>query len=230
MIILKLFANYNFEFEKDLFKTFILKVYNLYNQNYNDLDDVLFINLTSLAIIFVGFIYFPDMTYEILKENNLLNDIFLLIKNIINLESESYCISISKCIILGICSILKNINCLEDLINKNLLNDLIKTLYFLILKQKNEQIQENKNLMKKELNCNFVEEEESSDDDDEDFEDFDEYEDKKKEIENAIKEISDINNSDIYQYFTNSMKNLEEINKPIVINFINSLNDIEKKI
>ena len=83
--------------------------------------------------------------------------------------------------------------------------------------------------MKKELNCNFVEEEESSDDDDEDFEDFDEYEDKTKKIENAIKEISDINNSDIYQYFTNSMKNLEEINKSIVINFINSLNDVEKK-
>ena len=229
LIILKLFANYNFTFEKDLFKTLILKVYNLYNQNYNHLDDVLLNNLTSLAIIFVGFIYFSDMTYQILNENNILNNIFLLIKNIINLKSESYCITISKCIILGICSILKNINCLEDLINKNLLNDLIKTLYFLILKQKNEQIQENKNLMKKELDCNFVEEEESSDDDEEDFEDSDEYEDVKKETENTIKEISDINNSDVYEYFTNSMKNLEEINKPIVLNFINSLNEIEKK-
>ena len=66
-------------------------------------------------------------------------------------------------------------------------------------------------------------------DDDEDFEDSDESEDKKKEIDKIIKEISNINNSDIYQYFTNSMKNLEEINKPIVINFINSLSDIEKK-
>jgi hypothetical protein len=229
LIILKLFANYNFTFEKDLFKTLILKVYNLYNQNFNHLDDVLLNNLTSLAIIFVGFIYFSDMTYQILNENNILNNIFLLIKNIINLKSESYCITISKCIILGICSILKNINCLEDLINKNLLNDLIKTLYFLILKQKNEQIQENKNLMKKELDCNFVEEEESSDDDEEDFEDSDEYEDVKKETENTIKEISEINNSDVYEYFTNSMKNLEEINKPIVLNFINSLNEIEKK-
>ena len=229
LIILKLFANYNFESEKDLFTNFILKVYHLYQQNYTDLDDVLFTNLTSLAAIFVGFIYFPDKTYEILKENNLLKDVFLLIKNIINLESESYCTSITKCIILGICSILKIENCLSDLINNKILDDLIKTLYYLIEKQKNEEIKENKNIMKKELNCNFVEEEESSDDDDEDFEDFDEYEDKKKEIENAIKEISDINNSDIYQYFTNSMKNLEEINKPIVINFINSLNDVEKK-
>ena len=227
LIILNLFANYNFESEKDLFKNFILKVYKLYTYNNND-SDILFINLISLAIIFVGFIYFPDMTYEILKENNLLNEIFLLIKNIINIQSESYCISLVKCIILGICSILNNNKCLSDLINNNLLNDLIKTLYSLVVKQKNEEIQENKNIMKKELKCNFVEEEESSDDD-EDFEDSDESEDKKKEIDKIIKEISNINNSDIYQYFTNSMKNLEEINKPIVINFINSLSDIEKK-
>ena len=77
----------------------------------------------------------------------------------------------------------------EYLINNNLLNDLIKTLYYLVVKQKNEEIQENKNIMKKELKCNFVEEEESSDDD-EDFEDSDESEDKKKEIDKIIKEIS----------------------------------------
>ena len=51
----------------------------------------------------------------------------------------------------------------------------------------------------------------------------------KKETDNTIKGISEINNSDVYEYFTNSMKNLEEINKPIVLNFINSLNEIEKK-
>ena len=78
--------------------------------------------------------------------------------------------------------------------------------------------------MKKELNCNFVEEEENSDD----FIDYIPLENEKELVDETINENENIKNSDIYQYFTNAMKNLENYDKNLVDNFVHSLSEQNK--
>ena len=138
---------------------------------------------------------------------------------------EVYSISLGKCVVLGICSILNNSFCIEELRKNNKLNYLINSLFELVIKQKKSETAENKNLMKKELNCNFVEEDENSDSD---FIDYIELEDEKELIDEKINDNENIKNSDIYQYFTNTMKNLENYDKNLVDNFVHSLSEQNK--
>ena len=120
---------------------------------------------------------------------------------------------------------MNNSFCIEELRKNNKLNYLINSLFELVIKQKKSETAENKNLMKKELNCNFVEEDENSDSD---FIDYIELEDEKELVDETINDNENIKNSDIYQYFTNTMKNLENYDKNLVDNFVHSLSDLNK--
>ena len=80
--------------------------------------------------------------------------------------------------------------------------------------------------MKKELNCNFVEEEENSDFDD--FIDYNELEEEREIVDETINNNENIKNSDVYQYFTNILTFLKNNNPNIIDNFYNSLNINDK--
>ena len=81
--------------------------------------------------------------------------------------------------------------------------------------------------MKKELNCNFVEEEENSDFDD--FIDYNELEEEREIVDETINNNENIKNSDVYQYFTNTLNFLKNYNQGLIDNFYNSLNNNDKK-
>jgi hypothetical protein len=81
--------------------------------------------------------------------------------------------------------------------------------------------------MKKELNCNFVEEEENSDFDD--FIDYNELEEEREIVDETINDNENIKNSDVYQYFTNTLNFLKNYNQGLIDNFYNSLGVNDKK-
>jgi hypothetical protein len=176
------------------------------------------INQLSLANIALGFIYKPDLTFNILKkeikiEHNEHNKTILyfdkfyhLIYFIMELQYPDYNPLLGKCIILGICGILTDKTCLDYLKshkeNKiNLLNIFIK----FVFNHKNEKTRILSRLMKKELKCNFVEDEDiEEDEEEEEEEEMDsEFGDK---VENILANNDNINNCDEFKYFTQVMK------------------------
>ena len=183
--------------------------------------------LSCIGTIYVSFIYFPDLTYDILLNSDLIIKILNLIGDVLSIKKDAYSISLVKCIILGICSLLTNKHCIEELEKLERLSPLIYNLFLVIIKQKKSEINENKNLMKKELNCNFVEEEENSDFDD--FIDYNELEEEREIVDETINDNENIKNSDVYQYFTNTLNFLKNYNQGLIDNFYNSLGVNDKK-
>ena len=230
LISLRVIANNSFNNDKLILEYIIKKIFSLYEKNEineeeeEEDEEILFTNLICISTIFVSFIYFPELTYNILLNSDNLIKILDLINKVISFKKEIYSISLGKCIVLGICSILNNPFCIEELRKINQLNFLINSLFELVVTQKKSEIAENKHLMKKELNCNFVEEEENSDD----FIDYIPLENEKELVDETINENENIKNSDIYQYFTNAMKNLENYDKNLVDNFVHSLSEPNK--
>ena len=231
LISFRVIANNSFNNDNSMLEYFLKKIISFYEKTDNDEeeeeedDENLFSNLISISTLYVSFIYFPVFTYNILSSSDNLFKILDLIQEVIALKKEVYSISLGKCVVLGICSILNNSFCIEELRKNNKLNYLINSLFELVIKQKKSETAENKNLMKKELNCNFVEEDENSDSD---FIDYIELEDEKELVDETINDNENIKNSDIYQYFTNTMKNLENYDKNLVDNFVHSLSDLNK--
>ena len=231
LISFRVIANNSFNNDNSMLEYLLKKIISFYEKTDNDEeeeeedDENLFSNLISISTLYVSFIYFPVFTYNILSSSDNLFKIVDLIQEVIALKKEVYSISLGKCVVLGICSILNNSFCIEELRKSNKLNYLINSLFELVIKQKKSETAENKNLMKKELNCNFVEEDENSDSD---FIDFIELEDEKELVDETINDNENIKNSDIYQYFTNTMKNLENYDKNLVDNFVHSLSDLNK--
>jgi hypothetical protein len=233
LIVLRIISTNIFNNDKSTLEFLISKVFNFYdskevNEDEEDEDDeIIFSNLICIATIYVSFIYFPVLTFDILLNSDLLTKILNLIRDLLSIKKDAYSISLVKCIILGICSILTNQHCIEELEKKNRLFSLINDLFLVIIKQKKSEINENKNLMKKELNCNFVEEEENSDFDD--FIDYNELEEEREIVDETINNNENIKNSDVYQYFTNTLNFLKNYNQGLIDNFYNSLGVNDKK-
>ena len=228
LLYIKVIAIYDFKSDKDFFNELILYAYNSYKKNIDEEYDInlLFINLISLGVIFIGMIYFSEKTYFLLKEKNILDEIlFDFLNSILYISSDNYLVSIIKCIILGICSILSNNNCLNDIIINNKFNNIMMILFKLTVKQKNEEIIIGKFLLKKETKWNFIDENDEFDEE----EDLEYYSDKNN-INKSINQIDNINNSDVYENFTTTMKHLKELKKQLVLNFVNSLFNSDKKI
>ena len=204
----------------DIFAYLILKSYNCFEQS-NEI-----INQLVLANIGLGFIFKPELTLEILKKkiSYIRNGVEIgyirfekyigMICDILNISYPSYYPPLGKCIILGICSIFSNKVC-QDYLNQNIefKKFLLTTFINLILSHKHEKTLILEKLMKKELECNFVEENEDneSDNDDDWFED-DEFH---NNIEQALSANENIKSSDEFKFFSEIIKNIKENDKPI---------------
>ena len=124
---------------------------------------------------------------------------------------------LGKCIILGLCGILTDKNCLDYLESQKenkifLLNTFIK----FVINHKNTKTQILSRLMKKELKCNFVEDEniDEEEEEDEEEEDEDNIEFNEK-VENILANNDNINTCDEFQYFSQIMKIISEKDRDI---------------
>ena len=109
---------------------------------------------------------------------------------------------LDKCIILGICGILNDNFCMNFLDNnKKTKILLIKILIHFVMNHKNENLIL-KNIMKRELKCNFVGE---KDDDNDDYEEEIDFS-FNSIIKIALNDNSIIQNSDEFKFFRQIMK------------------------
>ena len=123
---------------------------------------------------------------------------------------------------MGICGILTDKTCLDylNLHKENKLYILKVFTNLMILHKKEKNIILNK-LMKKELKCNFVEDEYNEEEEEEEDEidiDFNE------KVENALAQNDNINNCDEFKYYTQVMKFIKESDSDIYNYILNETN------
>ena len=176
------------------------------------------INQLSLANISLGFIFKPDLTFKVLqktiriandKEITFFDKFCHLIVFLLSLTYPDYNPLLSKCIILGICGILTDKTCLDYLnVKKDTKLYLLKIFVNLMIVHKREKNKILNRLMKKELKCNFVEEEidEEEEEEEEDEQNID-FNDK---VENILSVNENINNCDEFKYYTQVMKYIRD--------------------
>ena len=132
-----------------------------------------------------------------------------LILHDIGAANTDYIILLNKCIILGLCSMFKEKYCVEKLNEDINIKILILQIFAkLIEKHKKQQVEQLNKIMKKETNCNFIEEQENEDDDD-DEEDDEDLEDIKETIQDILSENKNIKNADEYKYFYDIMSEIK---------------------
>ena len=223
-------------FEYLIFKS--LDSFELAEVNDDVVNDRDSINQLSLANVSLGFIFKPEQTYKIQKKKivGMRNEqqyeiprftrYITLIKEILEIPySGAYCPTLGKCIILGICAIFSNQFCREQIKQLKDLKFFVITIFInLVLfhkKQKNTILNK---LMKKETNCNFVNENGNSEEDEEEEEDdYDEDEEFNADIEKALKGNDNIKNSDEFKFFSDFIKNLKENDKDLYNFFVNRI-------
>ena len=187
------------------------------------------INQLVIANISLGFIFKPDLTFKILQtkikiseqsETTRFLQFFNLIYYILDLKYPEYNPLLGKCIILGICGILTDKTC-SDFLNNNKQNKLYLLNIFIhfILKHKREKCTIINKLMKKELKCNFVEDENEEEEEEEEDEDIDF--DFNEDVEKILSGDNNINNSDEFKYYTQVMKYIRENDREIYNRLIN---------
>ena len=242
--ILNLNPNLSSEiFEYLIFKS--LDSFELTEVNDDGLNERDNINQLSLANVSLGFIFKPEQTYQILQKKIVtmrneqqieiprFNRYISLIKEILEIPfSGAYCPTLGKCIILGICGIFSNQFCCEQIKPLKEIKLVVLTIFInLVLfhkKQKNTLLNK---LMKKETNCNFVNENGNSEDDEEEEEDdFDENDEEfNDDIEKALRGNDNIKNSDEFKFFSDVIKNLKENDKNLYDFFVSKI-DKEGKV
>jgi hypothetical protein len=202
---------------------------------YGNISDKTTIVQLILSIISLGFIFRPIDTFKIIfehkeppapqgpqgkdgtdpnkasnnKENSYEAKYYHFNMIDIGISNNDYIILLNKCVILGLCSIFKEKYCVEKLSednNKKLL--LLQIFVKLIEKHRKEQVEQLNKLMKKETNCNFIEDNE--DDEEEDDEDEDEEMEEIRDIvHDILNENENIKNADEYKYFYNIMNDMK---------------------
>ena len=178
------------------------------------------INQISLANVSLGFIFKPSLTFKILKneikisENKTIsyfNKYCNLLMELSKITYPDYNPLLGKCILLGICGILTDQNCYEYLnTNKKLKLYLLRVFLQIILFHKREKTRILNILMKKELNCNFVEDNNDEEEEEEEEEDDDVDAEFNEKVENILNGNDNIKNSDEFKYFTQVMKFTKE--------------------
>ena len=218
--------NLNPNLTEDFFGFLIIKSFESFENKEENGNNYVYnrsnINQLSLANISLGFIYKPNLTFKILQKTMTINNITVtyftyysqLIINIIKLKYPEYNPLLGKCIILGNCGIITDPTCMANLSKESktfLLNAFIK----LVVKHKREKKKILTRLMKKEINCDFVDVENEEVEEEEDCNvEFNE------KVEHILLGDNNIINSDEFQYFTKVMKLIRENEKEIYINFI----------
>ena len=185
------------------------------------------INQIVLTNVSLGFIFNPEKTLEILTnkiENNITDfDKFCsFLLTITNISDKDYIILLNKIIILGICSILNNNKCNEYL-SQNLKKKsyLVQIFITLVNQHKIEQTNQINKIMKKETDCNFIENS-SEDEEDEEDEDDDDINELKENTENILYENENIKNSDEYKFFSDIIKRLKSNESELMNNITNN--------
>ena len=187
-------------------------------------------NQLSLANVSLGFIFKPEQTFQILnskikisingeeKEVLRIEKYIKMINDILKIPYSYYYPSLGKCVILGICSIFSNNKICQEFLNKAMDFKIFLLISFikLVLSHKTQKCVILENLMKKELKCNFVEEEENEDEEEEESEDEDEF---SSYIDQALNCNDNIKSSDEFAFFAKVMKNIKE-NDSISYNYI----------
>ena len=204
----------------DIFQYLILKSYSSFEQ-FNEI-----INQLALANIGLGFIFKPELTLEFLKKKISFitngkevgyirfEKYIGMIYDVLNISYPSYYPPLGKCIILGICSIFSNKVC-QDYLNQNVefKKFLLKTFINLILSHRQEKTLILEKLMKKEIECNFVEENEEKDSDDDGDDNWFEDDEFHNNINQALNANENIKLSDEFKFFSEIIKNIKENDK-----------------
>ena len=236
LLILQI-LNLNPNLSEEVMKFLLLESLNNYKlkQNLNEFDtELTTINQLSLANVSLGFVFRPEQTLKILvneKENNNENcsNKFEYFINMLYIYTSmrlgDYVMLLNKCIILGLCGLFSNKICLDYLEgNKKMKFILLQMFYKNIVCHKKELTDKLAKLMKKELNCNFVEDEEES----EEEEDTDnEFEDK---VEIALSGNDNIKKGDEFRFFNMIMKNIQKTDSQLYQLFLESMsseNDLQ---
>jgi hypothetical protein len=187
-----------------------------------------------LSIISLGFIFRPVDTFKIIfehkeppatqdkdggdpnktsnkKENPHEAKYFHLNMIDIGISNNDYIILLNKCVILGLCSIFKEKYCVEKLSGDNNKKFLLLQIFVkLVEKHRREQVEQLNKLMKKETNCNFIEEnEDDEEEDDEDDDEDEELEEIRDIVHDILNENENIKNADEYKYFYNIMNDMK---------------------
>ena len=203
------------------------------------------INQLSLANVSLGFVFKPEQTFQILQQTFTLekngekteipkfNKYITYIKEIFNISYPEYYPTLGKCIILGICGIFSNQKCLESFKNNKTGTEiklfLLSMFINMMLFHKKQKSYILSRLMKKEIKCNFVEENEIEDEEEEEEDDYnDSDEEFNANVEQALKNSDNINNSDEFNFFSKVMNNLKETDKEAYNCLVNRLNDGNK--
>lgn len=134
-----------------------------------------FLNSISLMVVlYSGFIYYPTITFDLLSVNQDISNFIRWSEILIEIKFFStYLTKVKinlkfKASIIGVCSILKNQD-LVQVMGENV-DKLLTLLIIFLNKQKLEESRLLKALMKKEINCNFIESESDEEEDDADQE------------------------------------------------------------
>ena len=231
LLILQI-LNLNLTFSEDIFDFLINQSLNSFenadlNQDYP--NEELNIKQLSLANISLGFIFKPDLSFKVLqkttknsKDKEIISfDKFChLLGFLLNLSYPNYNPLLGKCIILGICEILRDKTCLDYL---NLKKDnklfLLKVFINLMIVHKIEKTKIMNKLMKKEVKCNFVDEDnEEEEPEEEEEEEEDKNFDFNKIIETIFSENEKINNYDEFKYYTQVMQIIKD-NEPEIYQY-----------
>ena len=216
--------NLNPNLPEDIYSFLIVKSFESFentdengNNNYSsNRDDI---NQLSLANISLGFIYKQDLTFKSLHKTMTIN--YMTIKyfsyytqflvEIIKLNYPHYNPLLGKCIILGVCGILTDQTCMQN-VSDNGKFVLLNTFLSFVINHKKEKIKILIKLMEKELNCNFIEDDDHEENEEEDEEIDVEFNEK---IEKILLGDNNINNSDEFKYFTQVMRLIKENNSNI---------------
>ena len=194
----------------------------------SNFDDSEYTNLLSIVAMGTSFIYYPEDTLEILETEKFTATFISYLQYYIS-QKRYYYTELFKCIILGMCSLLINKNTLSIFIQTEKISGFIRLFFRMLWRQKEEETKNLKELMKKEINCNFVEGEESDDDDLDEEERqikeeqkilLDEFSENKIEIKQCEISFAAV---DEFQEFVNCLQNLEINNPTIVAQFKESL-------
>ena len=154
-----------------------------------------------------------------------------MIYEIINITYPSYYPPLGKCIILGICSIFSNKTCQDYLMQNIELKIFLLSIFIsLIISHKQEKIEILDKLMKKETDCNFVEDGENKDDQEDKDEDWFEDDEFHNSIVQALNANENIKSSDEFKFFSEIIKNIKENDKLAYDSVINKIKNGEAKI
>ena len=195
-------------------------------------NEIEYNNMLSVAVIGTVLIYYPELGLQILEEEKMTSLFITMIK-----ESMNYCsyyTEVFRCTILGMCSLILNANTLNAFIASGKIVEFVKLFFLLMLKQKEQELKYMRDMTKKEIDCNFIEGEDSDDEDD-DVRDIkrkllaneEEFKDNKKELEQCEFTFKGI---DEYKQFAECLKHIETVNQEVSKQFIESLSQKENSL